>query len=407
MIGYRAAPRPRQTQTGTSASQSPSTNFSRRRRHKPDYGIAILTALLMAIGLILIYSISPALADANVDSSAVVRHKLVGVALAAVAFVAAAAIPFGVWDKYKKPLIGAAIIVTLIAIITPVNPQFPAHRWIRFGGLSFQTVELVKFALLIWLSAFLVKQKTAGKIDDFNTTLRPLIFILLGGGLVIAGLQSDLGSAAVLAAMMGIMAFVAGLPIKKVAIALMILAALGSVAILSTPYRRERVATFLNPTADCQDSGYQACQALISIGSGGFAGLGLGRSVQAYGYLPAAANDSIFAIYAEKFGFIGSIVLLGIFAELFRRLTKIAERAPDLRTRLIVVGVLTWLAVQAIINIGAMIGLLPLKGITLPFISYGGTSLIFMAAAMGLVFQISRFADFTSPLDGRKGRSYR
>jgi cell division protein FtsW len=173
---------------------------------------------------------------------------------------------------------------------------------------------------------------------------------------------------------------------------------------LPSQYRRDRVASFLNPTANCQDSGYQACQALVAVGSGGIAGLGLGKSVQAYGYLPEAANDSIFAIYAEKFGFIGSVSLLGLLVALFSRLKQIAERAPDDFSRLVVVGVLAWLSIQTIINIGAMIGLLPLKGITLPLISYGGTSVVFVAAAIGLAFQVSKYTNFTAPIADMKGR---
>jgi cell division protein FtsW len=177
-------------------------------------------------------------------------------------------------------------------------------------------------------------------------------------------------------------------------------------AVAAAPYRRDRLFAFMHPEANCQTTGYQACQALIAVGSGGIAGLGLGKSVQAYGYLPEAANDSIFAIYAEKFGFIGCIVLLALFGALFTRMARIAERLSDMRSRLVVVGVLTWLSVQALINIGAMIGLLPLKGITLPFISYGGTSVVFVAAAVGLVFQLSAYTSFVSPLEGRKGQSY-
>jgi cell division protein FtsW len=133
---------------------------------------------------------------------------------------------------------------------------------------------------------------------------------------------------------------------------------------------------------------------LIAVGSGGIFGLGLGRSVQAYGYEPEADNDSIFAIYSETFGFIGSIILLGLFIALFSRLKMIAERAEDDFSRLIMVGILAWLSVQTMINIGAMIGLLPLKGITLPFISYGGTSIVFVAAAIGIAFQISRYTSY-------------
>jgi cell division protein FtsW len=137
-------------------------------------------------------------------------------------------------------------------------------------------------------------------------------------------------------------------------------------------------------------------------------GLGLGRSVQAYGYLPQAANDSIFAIYAEKFGFVGCVVLLAIFAALFSRVKRVAERAPDSYSRLVVLGVLVWVASEALINIGGMIGVMPMKGITLPFISYGGTSMIFSGAAVGLVFQVSRYTSFSSPRirSSRKEKEY-
>jgi len=155
------------------------------------------------------------------------------------------------------------------------------------------------------------------------------------------------------------------------------------------------LTTFLHPEQNCQTTGYQECQALISVGSGGVLGLGLGYSVQAYGYLPEASNDSIFAIMAEKFGFIGTVSILVIYGFFVARLKRIAERVPDQFQRLLVIGVMTWLSIQMIINVGAMTGLLPLKGITLPLISQGGTSLIFLAAALGIVFQISRYTSYS------------
>jgi cell division protein FtsW len=167
-----------------------------------------------------------------------------------------------------------------------------------------------------------------------------------------------------------------------------------ALAISTSGYRRDRLMTYLNPERDCISSGYQACQALIAVGSGGMFGRGLAQSGQAYGYLPEAANDSIFAILAEKFGFVGVAVLLSLFIALFTRFKNIMERTSDDFTRLVTTGVLAWLSTQAIINIGAMIGLLPLKGITLPFISYGGTSVVFVAAAVGLVFNISRYTSY-------------
>jgi cell division protein FtsW len=377
------------------------------RRHRPDYWLLLLSVLLLVVGLVVVYAISPALAAANGSQSTnYVTHQLIAIALSTVAFIVTAAVPLHKWQQFQKPLIIAAVVATLLAIVIPVNPEYPAHRWVRLGGFSFQSVELVKFALIIWLAGFLTTQLRSGRINDFASTFKPLIIVLGVGGFLIAGVQSDLGSAGVLVMMMGVMAYVAGLPMKRIAMIVGIIAIGVVLAVAVAPYRRDRLLAFMHPETNCQSTGYQACQALIAVGSGGFVGLGLGRSVQAYGYLPEAANDSIFAIYAEKFGFIGCVLLLMIFAALFARLAKVAERAPDDRTRLMVVGVLTWLAVQAMINIGAMIGLLPLKGITLPFISYGGTSVVFMTAAMGLVFQISRYTTFVSPLEGRKGQSY-
>jgi cell division protein FtsW len=301
------------------------------------------------------------------------------------------------WRQAYKPLLIIAGLATLLALVLPVNPAYPAHRWVRLGSFSFQSVELVKFAIMIWLAGFLAQRIQAGTIKSTQLTLKPILTALAVVGVIIVGIQSDLGSAGVMVAMMGIMAFVAGLPMGRIlAIGAVVLIGL-TLAVSVTPYRRARLQSYLHPASNCQSSGYQACQALIAVGSGGMIGLGLGSSVQAYGYLPEAANDSIFAIYAEKFGFIGSIVLLAVFIAFFARLKSIAERLPDDFSRLLVIGVLAWLSVQTLINVGAMIGLLPLKGITLPFISYGGTSVVFAAAAVGLAFQASRYAAMSAP----------
>jgi cell division protein FtsW len=361
---------------------------------------------MLTIGLIIVYAISPALTEAaHVSGNYFVSKQLLAIVLSLVAFAVTSQIPVERWQRYAKPLLIVAAVATLLAIVLPVNPSYPAHRWVRLGSFSFQSVEILKFALLIWLAGFLTQRSKAGVLADTQQTFKPLMIALAVIGVVIAGIQSDLGSTGVIVAMMGIMAFVAGLPMKRLMMVVGIIAIGTLLAVAAVPYRRERLLSFTHPETDCLDSGYQACQALIAVGSGGMVGLGLGRSVQAYGYLPEAANDSIFAIYAEKFGFVGCVVLLGILTGFFYRLKQIAERAPDMFSRLLVLGVLSWLSVQAFINVGAMIGLLPLKGITLPFISYGGTSVVFASAAVGIVFQISRYTNFTSPLDGRKGKS--
>jgi cell division protein FtsW len=368
------------------------------RRHKPDYWLIIISACLLAIGVIVVYAIGPALSvTTNLSSSYYTTRQMIAIGLSIIAFIITASIPLKNWKKLYKILLGFAIGATLLAIALPVNPAYPAHRWVRLSSLSFQSVELVKFAVVIWLACFLAKAISSQTVTDSKKTLRPILIALFVIGALVAGIQSDLGSTAVIMAIMGSMAFVAGLPMKRVVMIVLIIIAGMALLISSTPYRRARLQTYLHPQTHCQASGYQACQALIAVGSGGLFGLGLGRSVQAYGYEPEANNDSIFAIYAETFGFIGSIVLLAIFAGLFSRLKNIAERVPDDFSRLVVVGIMAWLSIQAVINIGAMIGLLPLKGITLPFISYGGTSIVFVAAAIGIVFQISRYTSYQAP----------
>lgn len=374
------------------------------RKHRPDYWLLIWCAALLSIGLVVVYAISPALGAAhNTDGNHYVVRQLLAIALCFVAFAFTSQVPLAWWRKAAKPLLILAGLATLLALVLPVDPAYPAHRWVRLGSFSFQSVELIKFAGLIWLAGFLANRMRAGEIASTSKTLKPLLFVLLGAGFVVAGIQSDLGSMGVIVAMMATMAFVAGLPMGRIALIAAIVLVGVVLAVASTPYRRDRLQAYLNPEANCQTSGYQACQALIAVGSGGLIGLGLGSSVQAYGYLPEAANDSIFAIYAEKFGFIGSVVLLGVMVALFSRLKSIAERVPDDFTRLLVVGILAWLSIQTVINVGAMLGLLPLKGITLPFISYGGTSVVFVSAAVGLVFQASQYASFTVPRDTDSG----
>lgn len=362
------------------------------RRHRPDYILVILGTILLAIGVVVVYAISPALAvEKHVGSNYFVTRQLISILLGVMVFGFTAKVPLTQWRRAFKPLLVLAILATLMALLLPTNPDYPAHRWIRVAGLSFQSVELLKFALLVGLASFLADRMRARTVDDAKKTLQPLLIALVIIGVIVAGVQSDLGSTGVIVAMMGVMAFVAGMPMKRL---LMIVAIIGAgliLAISAIPYRRERLLTFLHPESNCLTTGYQACQALISVGSGGMIGLGLGRSVQAYGYLPEAENDSIFAIYAEKFGFVGVTILLGLMMALFARFKNIAERAPDNFSRLVVVGVLAWFSTQAIINIGAMIGLLPLKGITLPFISYGGSSVLLVMGALGLVFQVSRY----------------
>lgn len=377
-----------------------------RRKHKPDYILLLLSLVLLSLGLVVVYAISPGLsAQKGVGENYYVGKQLIAVVLGIVAFLVTSNVPTSWWRRFEQPLIIAAVIAS-IAVRFVGERVNGAYRWVQVGGLSFQAAELIKFALLIWLAGFLVDRLRRGEIADEKRTFKPILIALALIALVVAKIQSDLGSTGVMVMIMASMIFVVGLPLKKILMIGGIIAIGTTLLIASSSYRRDRFETFLNPARDCQTTGYQACQALIAVGSGGITGLGLGRGVQAYGYLPEAANDSIFAIFAEKFGFIGVSVLLAFFIAFFARLKNIIERTSDDFSRLLVVGVLAWLSTQTMINIGAMIGLLPLKGITLPFISYGGTSIIFITAAIGIVFQISRYTSYSVITDqGTEGTS--
>ncbi len=368
---------------------------SGQRRHKPDYVLLIISVVLLVVGLIVVIAISPGLAaQKNLTENFIVTKQIVTTILAILTFTIVSRVPMSTWKKLSKPLILLAGGATILALVLPVSPDYPAHRWIRIGGQSLQSVEFIKLAIVISLSIFLADKIRRGVITESKRTLNPILIIIGVLGVVVAGAQQDLGSTGVLVVMVAAMAYVAGLPLKRIAQIGAIISIGTLIAISTSAYRRERVLTYLNPEKDCQNAGYQACQALIAVGSGGISGKGLGYGAQAYGYLPEASNDSIFAIFAEKFGFIGTAGILALYVGLFSRVKNILERAADNYTRLVVAGVFAWLSTQTLINVGAMIGLLPLKGITLPFISAGGTSVLFVSAAVGIVFQISHYTTF-------------
>ena len=365
------------------------------RQHKPDYLLVIITLILLLIGLVTMYSIGPALAiSQGVDQHYFVNKQLLAIGLGLTAFVIFSYVSLDFLARSRKKLIWLSLISIVAAVILS-GPPGGADRWVQVGGLSFQVAELIKLSVIVWVAWFLVQRLKTSEIKSSKKTLYPLLILIGLAGVLVAGLQSDFGSAGVIVAITVVMAFSAGLPIKRLALIGAIVLVGATLSIVSTPYRQDRLATFLSPTSDCQNQGYQTCQALIAVGSGGMFGLGIGNSVQAYGYQPEAANDSIFAILGETFGFVGSTAIIGLFALLFSRMRRIIMHTSDSFSRLLVIGVLVWLGTQTIINVGAMIGLLPLKGITLPFISFGGTSMVFVMAAMGVVFKISKYTSFS------------
>ncbi len=360
------------------------------RKHRPVYLLPVLAMTLLAMGIIVIFTIGPGLSvQRNVSENYFVGKQFIAMILGFTAFFIVSRIPLSFWSRAVPALIGLAIAGALAVLLFGSNIN-GATRWVSIGGFSFQAAELIKFAYLLWLAKFLSNPEALQPKNEART-LKYILGSLVVIGIVVAGLQSDLGSASVMVFIAAGILFISGIRLQKLLLigGVVVIGVLLAIAV--TPYRRDRLATFMNPERDCQGVGYQACQALIAVGSGGVVGKGMERSVQAFGYLPFAENDSIFAIYAEKFGFVGTTLFIFVYGLLLAQILRIARKAPDQFSRLITIGVFMWFGSQAFINIGAMVGILPLKGITLPLVSYGGTSLIFVLAALGVVFQISRY----------------
>jgi cell division protein FtsW len=378
------------------------------RRHRPDYQIALYMGLLMMLGLIIMYAIGPQ--RANVLNTAhgtdfytstyFFAKQTVSLLLALGAFAAMAVIPYGVTKKYAtKILLVGFIACAVLAFAGWVGWGIAqcsngACRWFDLGPLgSLQAAEILKFGMLAFGAGFLGMRAKQGLINDLHRTLIPFGVVILIAIIFVIGIQKDMGTGISLIAILASMMMVGGVS-KKIGGALLSAAVvLGLLLVVIAPHRIERVMTFLqgDDTSVDDDSNYHIAHAKIAIGSGFIFGVGIGNSVQATGYLPEAINDSVFAIMGETFGFVGLTVILLLFTALLLRLLKITDYLSDVWMKLIVAGVFGWLAAHVVLNVAAMIGVFPLTGITLPLLSFGGTSMIFIAGALGLAFQLSRY----------------
>lgn len=384
------------------------------RRHRPDLLLLLFLSILLLLGLVVIFAISPALTARmgnTVDQNVFMYRQLFYLAAGLVAFGVMAVIPVAFWAKVQGRLLVGAIILGALPFLLQATPlglcTNDACRWIDLGFISFQPAEAMKFALVIFLATFLAARAAQGKLNNIQDTLVPAGLILLVMAVVVIGLQKDLGTGITIVAIVMTMLFVTGMKARLLALAVTGCVMIGVIFTLIAPHRIERILTFIQHESSSADAmGYHINQALIAVGSGGLTGKGLGQSIQAFGYLPEAANDSIFAILAEKFGFLGTVAVLGIFAGLFMRILGIMNHTADPTHRLLVAGVFGWVFSHTVVNVGAMLGVFPLTGITLPFVSFGGTSLLFMLCALGIVFQISRYTNHTKPPDNQRGGLY-
>lgn len=375
------------------------------RKHKADLVILFSTLGLMALGLIVIYAIGPMRANvlnntygANYDPNYFFLGQLRSVAIALIAFfLSFKVIPYKYIKKYAKPIMIIALAMSaLLWFLTMIGSslakcELGECRWFNLGFMSFQPAEFLKLALVIYLADFLARKKEEGTIGKFHDFWLPLIIVAGASLFFVVIAQGDLGTGVAIMAIIFGTLLIAGVPAKQylIMLAIVITVAVGSVA--TSSHRMERINAWLDTIsgAAVTDSTYHIENAMLAIGTGGFFGVGIGNSVQATGYLPESINDSVFAIMGETFGFVGLFLIIAVFGALLIRMLKIADHTSSSDERILVVGIFSWTLAQFAVNIMAMTGLVPVTGITLPLLSYGGTSMLFIAFALGLVLQIS------------------
>ena len=354
----------------------------------------ILTTLtLLAVGLIMVYSASAVWADYKFqDTFFFAKRQLLFAGLGVVAMFFIMNIDYWTWRTWAKLIILVCFFLLVVVLIPGIGMERNGSRsWIGVGAFSVQPSEFMKIAMIAFLAKYLSENQK--KITSFKKGLVPsLSLVFLAFGMIM--LQPDLGTGTVMVGTCIVMIYVAGARISHF-VGLGLVGVAGFVVlVLSAPYRIKRITSFLNPWEDPLGSGFQIIQSLYAIGPGGLLGLGLGQSRQKFFYLPEPQTDFIFAILAEELGFIGGSFVVLLFALLLWRGVRIALGAPDLYGSFLAVGIIAMIAIQVIINVGVVTGLMPVTGITLPFLSYGGSSLTLMLLAVGILLNISRYAKY-------------
>ncbi|HCC23521.1 TPA: putative lipid II flippase FtsW [Candidatus Falkowbacteria bacterium] len=359
--------------------------------HKPDYLLFGVFGLILLFGLIILTSAGSALGYEKFgDSYYFIRHQILfGLLPGSLLFFLFYKFHYEKLKKFANPLLFVSILMLIIVFIPGVGADYgTAKSWINVAGYSFQPAEMVKLTFLLYLANWLSKRGESG-VRDFYYGLLPFVF-LIGIISVLMLLQPDMGTLSIIIFMCLAVFFASGARFKHVigligagvfAIFLLIKAA---------PYRAARLTTFLQPELDPLGIGYHINQAFLAIGSGGIFGRGFGRSRQKFSYLPEVTGDSIFAIMAEELGFIFAFFLIVLFAFLMYRGFRVAEKTSDAFGKLVATGIISWFAFQAFFNICSMVGLMPITGVPLPFISSGGTALAIAMAAMGILLNISK-----------------
>jgi cell division protein FtsW len=355
-------------------------------------GLAILALILLSFGLIMVYSSSAIYAWENTgDSTYFLKRHVLFIAVGFLATFFIMAMDYRRLARFSKPLMLGSILLLVLVLIPGLGKQVAgARRWFRFLGIGFQPAEIAGFSLIIYLADFLSRK--GEDVYSFFKGIAPVLAVL-GAVVLLLLLQPDLGTAISFAMTGLIMFFIAGMRLEQLFFLFACGIPLLYLLIFSVPYRRKRILAFLNPWADPRGIGFQIIQAQIALGSGGFIGLGLGQSKQKLFYLPAAHTDFIFSIISEELGLLGAATVIIIFSIFLWHGMLIARNVRNPFGKLLSFGLITKIMLDAIINIGVNLGLFPTKGMPLPFISYGGSSLVFDMVSVGLLLNIAKHED--------------
>lgn len=362
-----------------------------RVRTHPDIWILIPALLILGIGVIMVYSASAVLAFHDYgDSFYYLKRQLVFALLGICAMIITMRIDYRVWQKFAAVALLSCFVLLVLVLIPGIGVvRGGARSWLGIASLGIQPSEFMKLGMVLYMAKTLSREEY--RIQSFRHGLLPMLLIL-GAAFGLIMLQPDLGTGVVLLGATMMVIYAAGARLSHLA-GLGLLGLAGFVGLIAAaPYRLKRITGFLDPWEDPLGSGYQIIQSLYAIGPGGLIGLGLGESRQKYSYLPEPQTDFIFSILSEELGFIGGAAVILLFLVLIWRGLRTAITAPDTFGSLLAVGITGIIGVQVFINIGVVIGLLPVTGITLPLVSYGGSSLTLLLTALGILLNISRYS---------------
>jgi cell division protein FtsW len=346
-------------------------------------------AVLNVVGVVMVLSASSVASLTDYGSPwYFFLRQLLWTVLGIAAFVVGVRIDYRQWRRFVTPLMVASIALLVLVLLPGVGVYVAgSRRWIGTGVVAFQPTELAKLALLLYVADLVSRRAT--EIDNWRRVVLPAVLVLTVFGVLVLK-EPDLGSTLILALIVTTILVAGGTRWRH----LMAIGLTGATAVfllaLAEPYRRTRLLTFLHPMEHAGNAGYQVTQSLIALGSGGFTGVGLGAGRAKWNFLPNAHTDFIFAVIGEEVGLIGCALVLGLFIAFGVLGTRAALRAPDRFGALLAVGITMWIVGQAVINIGAVIGVLPVTGIPLPFVSFGGTALIVTMLATGVLTNVAR-----------------